>query len=294
MTAAAPLLTRADLAILGRLSLDSLDALLTGSAASARAQAARPASSSSTTGGTCRATTSAGSTGTSMPGCASCTSAPRRARRASRSPSSSTRVARCNADRRLACDTRGGWRRCSAPWPCFTATRCRCTCSATVTPSPAGSTTAPRRSCAWRDELETLRVGTTTDLAASVRRAREASGQAGLAVLITDMLVPADARRLALRELGRETRSVALLHVIADDAAVGATRRRTSDRQRDRRRPRGDPRRGGSAALRRAAGPVPRDRRRGVPARGRPLSPGARQRRPARSACSTTPAPRRW
>ena len=70
-------------------------------------------------------------------------------------------------------------------------------------------------------ELESLRVGTTTDLAASVRRAREASGQSGLAVLISDMLVPASARRLALRELGRETRSVALLHV-TDDGAVGA------------------------------------------------------------------------
>ena len=71
-------------------------------------------------------------------------------------------------------------------------------------------------------ELESLPVGTTTDLAASVRRAREASGQAGLAVLITDMLVPADARRLALRELGRETRSVALLHVTDEAGAVGA------------------------------------------------------------------------
>jgi hypothetical protein len=34
------------------------------------------------------------------------------------------------------------------------------------------------------------------------------------------MLVPAGARRLALRELARETRSVALLHV-TDDGAVG-------------------------------------------------------------------------
>ncbi len=72
-------------------------------------------------------------------------------------------------------------------------------------------------------ELETLRAGTTTDLASSVRGARDASGQAGLAVLITDMLVPSDARRLALRALGRETRSAALLHVIADDATVLAT-----------------------------------------------------------------------
>ena len=220
MTAAAPLLTRADLAVLGRLGLDSLDALLIGlggerqgpgrsagfefidyrryvpgdDVASDRLERLCPAARAVRPHRAARG--------------------PRRARRPGRRESLDAR--RVAASSRRA----DGWRRCSAPWPCFTATPCRCTCSATVTSVSGGLHDSSAALLRVAYELESLRVGTTTDLAASVRRAREASGQAGLAVLITDMLVPAGARRLALRELGHDTRSVALLHVIADDSAV--------------------------------------------------------------------------
>jgi uncharacterized protein (DUF58 family) len=62
-------------------------------------------------------------------------------------------------------------------------------------------------------ELDHLPAGITTDLAASVRKARDLSTDSELAVLISDMLVPATDRARALRELGSGTRSATLLHV---------------------------------------------------------------------------------
>lgn len=62
-------------------------------------------------------------------------------------------------------------------------------------------------------ELDQLPPGLTTDLAASVRKARDISAESELAVLISDMLVPATERSRALRELGSRTRSPTLLHV---------------------------------------------------------------------------------
>jgi uncharacterized protein (DUF58 family) len=76
------------------------------------------------------------------------------------------------------------------------------------------------------DELATAPVGRTTDLASSVRRARDAGTDAKLAVLITDALVPGDQLRDALHELGRYAQTAALLHIVdavdADPGPVGS------------------------------------------------------------------------
>jgi uncharacterized protein (DUF58 family) len=64
------------------------------------------------------------------------------------------------------------------------------------------------------DELETFPGGRTTDLAASVRRARDEGADAKLAVLISDALVPDQQLRDALHELGRYAQTAALVHVV--------------------------------------------------------------------------------
>jgi uncharacterized protein (DUF58 family) len=69
------------------------------------------------------------------------------------------------------------------------------------------------------DELQQLPVGRTTELADSVRAARDAGGQPELAVLISDALVTSDDLGLALRELRRGARSATLLHVVSPEEA---------------------------------------------------------------------------
>jgi uncharacterized protein (DUF58 family) len=64
------------------------------------------------------------------------------------------------------------------------------------------------------DELETPPGGRTTDLAGSVRRARDEGTDAKLAVLITDALVPGEQLRAALHELSRYAQEAALMHVL--------------------------------------------------------------------------------
>jgi uncharacterized protein (DUF58 family) len=83
------------------------------------------------------------------------------------------------------------------------------------------------------DELERLPAGRTTDLTASVRRAREQGAEAEMAVLISDALVPEEELGVALRELTRGTPSAALMHVIdaAEEVAGPAGGVRLLDRE---------------------------------------------------------------
>ena len=71
-------------------------------------------------------------------------------------------------------------------------------------------------------ELAEIPSGRTTDLASSVRRAREQGADTGMAVLISDALTPLAQLDAALHELARDARSPVLLHVVdATDATAG-------------------------------------------------------------------------
>ena len=71
-------------------------------------------------------------------------------------------------------------------------------------------------------ELAEIPSGRTTDLASSVRRARDQGADTEMAVLISDALTSRDQLREALRELARDARSPVLLHVVdATDATAG-------------------------------------------------------------------------
>jgi uncharacterized protein (DUF58 family) len=73
-------------------------------------------------------------------------------------------------------------------------------------------------------ELQSLPSGRTTDLASSVRRAREQGADAGMAVLISDALTPRERLREALREFARNVRSPVFAHLIdSTDATAGPT-----------------------------------------------------------------------
>lgn len=71
-------------------------------------------------------------------------------------------------------------------------------------------------------ELSQIPSGRTTDLASSVRRARDQGADAEMAVLISDALTPPDQLASALHELTRDTRSPVLLQIVdATDATAG-------------------------------------------------------------------------
>jgi uncharacterized protein (DUF58 family) len=71
-------------------------------------------------------------------------------------------------------------------------------------------------------ELSEIPSGRTTDLASSVRRARDQGADAEMAVLISDALTPLTQLGAALRELAREARSAVLLHIVDEtDATAG-------------------------------------------------------------------------
>ena len=71
-------------------------------------------------------------------------------------------------------------------------------------------------------ELGRFRGGRTTDLAGSVRRARDEGADAKLAVLITDALVPTEQLLDGLHELGRYAQTAALFQVVDSvDADAG-------------------------------------------------------------------------
>jgi uncharacterized protein (DUF58 family) len=73
-------------------------------------------------------------------------------------------------------------------------------------------------------ELTDLQIGRTTDLAQSVRRARDYGADAELAVLVSDALTPREQLDEALRELARNARSAALVHIVdPGDATAGPT-----------------------------------------------------------------------
>jgi uncharacterized protein (DUF58 family) len=64
------------------------------------------------------------------------------------------------------------------------------------------------------DELSNLRTGRTTDLAASVSRARDQGADAELAVLISDALTAPEQLDAALRELSYNAQAAALVHIV--------------------------------------------------------------------------------
>lgn len=71
-------------------------------------------------------------------------------------------------------------------------------------------------------ELAEIPSGRTTDLASSVRRARDQGADTEMAMLISDALTSRDRLREALRELARDARSPVLLHVVdVTDATAG-------------------------------------------------------------------------
>jgi uncharacterized protein (DUF58 family) len=73
-------------------------------------------------------------------------------------------------------------------------------------------------------ELQTLPSGRTTDLASSVRRARDQGADAEMAVLISDALTPRERLREALREFARDVRAPVLAHIVdSTDATAGPT-----------------------------------------------------------------------
>jgi uncharacterized protein (DUF58 family) len=65
----------------------------------------------------------------------------------------------------------------------------------------------------WLSELQRLPTGRTTNLASSVRRARDQAASSEVAILISDALTPPDELRRALRELTHDALAAALLHV---------------------------------------------------------------------------------
>lgn len=71
-------------------------------------------------------------------------------------------------------------------------------------------------------ELSGIPSGRTTELASSVRRARDQGADAEMAVLISDALTPPDQMAAALHELAREAGSAVLLHIVDEsDATAG-------------------------------------------------------------------------
>ena len=75
-------------------------------------------------------------------------------------------------------------------------------------------------------ELSEIPSGQTTDLASSVRRARDQGADAEMAVLISDALTPPAQLAEALHELARDARTAVLQHIVDEtDATAGPSGR---------------------------------------------------------------------